>query len=75
MPQRSTTLAIAASTDAGLRTSQPMAYAWPPAADDLGGDLVRLCLEIVSLIVGEIADRHGTAESSEFESDLPADAA
>ena len=46
-----------------------------PGSRDLGGDLVPLCLEVVSLIVGEIANRHGTAKSSEFESDLPADAA
>ena len=46
-----------------------------PCRHDLGGDVVRVRLVVVSDVVGVIADRHGTAVSSQLESDLPADAA
>ena len=75
LPQRSTTLATADVDGRGIADVATDGERLAPGSHDLGGDVVRVCLVIVSDVVGVIADRHRPAVSSQFESDLPADAA
>ena len=75
LPQRSTTLATATSMDSGSADVATDGERLAPGSHDLGGDVVCMSLVIVSDVIGAIADRHVPAVSSQFESDLPADAA
>ena len=74
LPKCSLTLATAVAMDDGSRTSQPMAYPWPPDAAIAAVTVLGQCLVVVADIVGVVGNGHAAA-ASEFESDLPADAA